>query len=591
MKKILLVTGVAVLAFAAVTSAAFSTNLTVGSTGTDVTALQTWLIAHNFSIPAGATGYFGSQTKAALASYQTSVGLPAFGFFGPLTQAKLNGGAVGSVAPTSSACPAGYTCTAIPGTTVTPVVGSNGTITTPNVAGTLAFSLWTTPSGVTAYKGQSYDLAGYKLQAGASDMSVTSLTFDFDSRFWLYASSVIVKDETGKVIGTVTGLNASNFTELTVGSDYRLSVPVSGFVVKATQSKYLTLNATFLPVPQITSPSSNLNIIQAQVRSVDGTGVTDTETVNGGTGTRAFTYQGTSVGQIVATIDPNSPATGLVQVSTAAQTQNIVLGIYDLKSANQPGTLQSFAVAINGTTTVPFANVQIQVAGLTYSASTLTSTLAAFTNLQVPLAADTYVPVKITATVVQDLNSFLDGTTITTTASSSGISVIDASYNNITVNPFSFSSAAQTFTSSGVTIGTLQTSPVVVTANNSASTTAAFTFTYSLTAGNNPLYISATSTNALVTVSSNNPGIITLTQFKDNDSTNDVANGYFYIAPGLSKTFTATYQSKGNPGSVSGAFQITGLRYGTGYSGTSITGTSTLSAPQIGNSLNAPIAY
>ena len=81
----------------------FSVDLTLGSTGADVTALQNFLISNGYSIPAGATGYFGSQTQAALASYQAANGIaPAAGYFGPITRQKVNmsggtsGGSTGS---------------------------------------------------------------------------------------------------------------------------------------------------------------------------------------------------------------------------------------------------------------------------------------------------------------------------------------------------------------------------------------------------------------------------------------------------------------------------------------------------------------
>ena len=59
---------------ASTANAAFNTNLTVGSTGADVSALQSWLISKGFSIPsissgAATPGYFGSQTKAAVVAY------------------------------------------------------------------------------------------------------------------------------------------------------------------------------------------------------------------------------------------------------------------------------------------------------------------------------------------------------------------------------------------------------------------------------------------------------------------------------------------------------------------------------------------
>jgi peptidoglycan hydrolase-like protein with peptidoglycan-binding domain len=580
MKKVILVTGVAVLALASVTSAAFMTNLTVGSRGADVTALQNWLITNGFSIPAGATGYFGSQTKAALVSYQKSVGLPAYGFFGPLTQAKLNG-AAGLPSVGSNTAP----------------VGQGGTVAsvgTPGVAGTLAVSLWTTPSGVTAYKGQSYDLAGYKLQASASDMAVTSLSFDFDSRFWLYASALTVKDENGKVVGQVNNLNASNFTELTVGSDYRVNVPVSGLVVKATQAKYLTLNATFLAVTDRVSMPS-LNVTQAQVRAVDGTGVTDTETVSAA---RSFSYQSTNIGQLIVTLDPSSPVAQPVQVSTVAQTQNVPLAVYSIKSQNQPATLQSLTVGLSiSSTTLPvgnlLANVQLKAAGLTYSASILSATSATFTNLSIPLAADQYVPLSVTATLAQDTNANYDNVYITTSLNSTtGVSAIDATYNTITANSVTLTSNAQSFTSSGVTIAGLNTATAGAVANsNGASSTQNFTFTYSLTAINNPLYVSATSTNAVTAATTGTVGTISLISFRDNDSTNDVANAYFYVAPGQTKTFTVAYKSTGLPGTVAGTYSLTALKYGTGYANSAITGTSTLAASTIGSNLISNLSY
>jgi hypothetical protein len=72
------------------TNFTFTRDLTIGSRGTDVTALQQWLIARGVSISAGATGYFGTQTQAALRSYQASVGIsPASGYFGPITRAHI----------------------------------------------------------------------------------------------------------------------------------------------------------------------------------------------------------------------------------------------------------------------------------------------------------------------------------------------------------------------------------------------------------------------------------------------------------------------------------------------------------------------
>ena len=70
----------------------FTMDQTMGSKGAEVTALQTFLMAHGQTIPAGATGFFGAQTKAALSGFQSANGIsPAAGYFGPISRAKVNG--------------------------------------------------------------------------------------------------------------------------------------------------------------------------------------------------------------------------------------------------------------------------------------------------------------------------------------------------------------------------------------------------------------------------------------------------------------------------------------------------------------------
>ena len=74
----------------------FLRDLTLGSQGQDVIALQTFLIAQDTGIKAdalagaGATGYFGPMTQAALVEYQAAAGVsPSSGYFGPLTRAHI----------------------------------------------------------------------------------------------------------------------------------------------------------------------------------------------------------------------------------------------------------------------------------------------------------------------------------------------------------------------------------------------------------------------------------------------------------------------------------------------------------------------
>src|SRR3989338_4841289 len=99
MKKYFVILSMAALLVTSVAQAqnyTFSSDLRVGSNGSDLVALQSWLVANGFDIPAItlrgiAKGYFGEQTRAAVSANQRSVGLPSFGFFGPLTRGLLNG--------------------------------------------------------------------------------------------------------------------------------------------------------------------------------------------------------------------------------------------------------------------------------------------------------------------------------------------------------------------------------------------------------------------------------------------------------------------------------------------------------------------
>lgn len=616
MKKVLIASGVALLAFAMVAGAQttmFNSNLTVGSTGPDVVALQTWLVNnHYLTMPAGVSmGYFGSRTKTAVAAYQVAAGIanPGTGFVGPLTRTKLNGGgATASACPvtgwtqasyngTTFCVPPGYTA---PGTTPVADVSAPGVISTPGIPGTLAVSQWSTPSnGTTVYKGQSYDVATYKVQASASDMAVQSISVDFSTRLWLYAGTITVKDDAGNVVGKVSNLGVSNFTELTVGTDYRITIPVNNYVVKAAATKYLTINLSFLPSSD--RGSGTYGIISAQVRSVDGTGVTDTETVNSGnTSTvsdtnstsviRSFSYQGSGSGQIIVTVDAASPLQGLATLSTSATTEMIPLAIYDIKSQGAPSTLQSLNLTVNtlghGADAL-FSKLSIKIGGNIYSASTLGSTTS-FTNLQVPLAADVYTPVTIYGTVAADTNNMFDGDQASTTWTVNGTNLVavDSSYSNVTVNSGTFVSSTITFSASSAALSGLASTgnglPNATCSQgsyNGVSGTTACTvnYQYTLTAGNNTLYVSAVPGVSIATTTTgyNNNGATnastTITSVVANPTSvaGDDTNGTYYVIPaGSSRQFvyTGTMKFDGSSTAAARTFAITKVYYSTGTS-------------------------
>ena len=66
-------------------------QLEVGSTGTDVSTLQTFLASDSTLYPRGlVTGYYGSLTKDAVANFQLRNELPSVGRVGPMTLPVVN---------------------------------------------------------------------------------------------------------------------------------------------------------------------------------------------------------------------------------------------------------------------------------------------------------------------------------------------------------------------------------------------------------------------------------------------------------------------------------------------------------------------
>jgi peptidoglycan hydrolase-like protein with peptidoglycan-binding domain len=279
MKKFLIASGVAVLAFASVAAAqTFNANLTVGSTGSDVVALQTALISGGYSIPAIASGaaskgYFGSQTKAAVMAYQAAHAVPSTGFVGPLTRAALNGGAM-AVVPVGFVCPAGYSCTANPGTT--PVVVNPGTagITTPGVEGTLAATQTNSGLVSTAYEGDSMiGILGVKLDAKNSDISVqrVKLALGTDTKIYNKIFSKIYVTDGTNVLASAD-LNSS--TVIKDAGTYYITIAGFNYVIPKNSSKNIVVKADVRStVDSVDLGSYTVTFAASGVRGVDGAGI------------------------------------------------------------------------------------------------------------------------------------------------------------------------------------------------------------------------------------------------------------------------------------------------------------------------------
>ena len=89
-------------------TATFTRNLTIGSTGTEVMAVQkllnsidgTQVATTGAGSPGNETSYFGGLTRSAVSKFQQKYGIsPIAGYWGPLTRAKANAICSGTVTP------------------------------------------------------------------------------------------------------------------------------------------------------------------------------------------------------------------------------------------------------------------------------------------------------------------------------------------------------------------------------------------------------------------------------------------------------------------------------------------------------------
>jgi len=300
-------------------STTFTRDLTIGSQGTDVTALQNFLASKGFSVPAGATGYFGTQTKAALASYQAANGIaPAAGYFGPATRAKVN--ASGSV--------------------VTPTPTP-----TPDTTGTL--------------KGGEADLKKYDFRRedsdgseGASGVEVATATFDVEGgdirverieltaaatntslskQPWKYFDRLVILAD-GKQMGTKDVSNRKNWDEVSDGV-YRVNVTGLKQIVRDNKSAELTF------VFDISDNIDTANLDQEFTFSVANNGIraVDAAGIQQYTGNASdiatFGFSSEENGKIAIQSSKNDPDTSILVADDAKESDEYAVFAFDLKNS------------------------------------------------------------------------------------------------------------------------------------------------------------------------------------------------------------------------------------------------------------------
>jgi hypothetical protein len=639
---------------------AINTNLTIGSTGESVVALQTALLSQGYlTMPAGVSmGYFGGLTKSAVAKWQAANGVsPAVGYFGSISRGVWNstvtastvpGCAAGAAFSATTGAPCTSSVTTVPGcaagalfsattgaSCTTGVTTPSGTFTMDGSDGSITVSYVSyAPASQTLKKGDmNKPLISVKLQAVNGSVDVTRFDVHFSERPWLDFGQVTLTDSSGNVLATKVLSSAADVTEITVGSDYLVRFDGVNIPVTPGSDKIVAVSANVLAASdKIVGQTVYVGIPIGSIRTVNGKGYTDSLGLSSTQGSAANSTYGNAVilsstgstATLYTRISPNTPAQGYQVTSASSPTNDVVLGVFSLKSANQASivnTLSFYATTSNGTgASTAFSNLRLQAGGNTYGSNAICSgtavttacpasgaansatfvagtsgTTTTFTNMNLALPQDTWVDV----TLLGNINTNQTGYSASTTLIGFGTVGVDSNYNtitltsasNVTANDLAFSTSVLNLMSGPVaTLGSAISGVVPGGISGTVGYNTHYVFTLKNN-GNADVYVSrsagslvaTTSILAGVTLANNASSSITSLTVGDTQPGDNVSALAYVIPSGLSRTFTLDGVMKGGAGGGISRQTITGIY----FNPTAASVSATSSASTITSGLNA----
>ncbi len=533
------------------TGVTFTQDLTIGSTGAEVTALQQMLVSQGYLVmPQGvAFGYFGSLTQAAVAKWQAANGVsPAAGYWGPVSRARA--AALGVTGGTTT------------GGTVTGGTTTGGTISTPGVEGTLSAVLSSEGSGAELSEGENKEVVmGIELEADQSDIRVERIQVNLDTT----EDEDFYRDFADKIyiMSGDTVLASRDIDDDTVVEDSsgNLSITLSGmnFVVAEGEEEVITIALDALSNIDSADEGKTLSLTIPVngIRGVDGAGIN--EYAPDTAITQSFDTEGVTAGDLdLSEGDTNPDVNSVVFIDEDEETEGVLMLAFDLEANDQDVTVDDIPVGFTsaGDEVDGAANRIIlkrdgkTIDSISVPASAGMFYLATFDNLDEDIDEGDTAEFEVYVDLNDaDLTTFASGTTMyaTTTASDSGWDVEDSNGDDVTPDGGTVTGGTMTFRTGGLSVESRSTSAQSFPQETVANSYATYTISFDVTAFDDDAYIynGAASSTAASTASQGvgydiEGGWTGGTESPVLSSTADTSGSYFVVEEGQTETFTLT---------------------------------------------------
>lgn len=562
-------------------SVSFSRNLTVGSTGSDVTALQQFLVSRGFlTMPAGtAYGYFGALTKSAVAAYQASTGLPSTGYFGPMTIAKISASGVVTVPSTpgtSTNCPAGMTCTPVGGVVND---GDEGQLTDIEEMGSIASE--------DADEGEEdVQVLGVEVEAEDSDMTIDRIDVDFTAPG---SGSDNLDDYITEVTLWIDGQKvATQDVDEADEDDDVYSFRFSGLSSRISEGEVGEIVVAVSAVNNIDSSDTGswtVEIPENGIRATDEAGISETYVSSSDDLEETFSVGSAAGGELDFTEADENPDAGIVSVSEESDTTDVLLLALELEADESDLTISEipFHIVSSG------ANVSEIVKSLkvVHGSNTLdsqsissvasTSRYIVFEDLDLEIGDGDTEVIMLYATINDLEGSFGEGDSVWATASSSNQWDVEDENGDSVTPSGNVTGDAQTFYSEGITVSLVSTDEErTFTGDDSGEKDrATYTIKFDVKAADEDVWLDidtvndaspTTSTDGVAWASTTNSTGTTSTvsaTLSIDDTTDSNGNSYGYrVRKGDTATFTLKVDIEaGSDGST--GVRLTGFKWGT----------------------------